>query len=82
MPWSMEEWRRTAPAATRDLASVTDFGHAMPEVVERAWRRYLRAARPAARNQAFRPRPRLRDGPHPPGSGNGADPGPDEANDD
>jgi FxsC-like protein len=24
MPWSMQEWRRTAPAATRDLASVTE----------------------------------------------------------
>ena len=82
MPWSMEEWRRTAPPATRDLTSVADFGHAMPEVVERAWRRYLRAARPTARNQAFPPRPRLRDGPHPPGAGNGAGPGPDEATDD
>lgn len=65
MPWSMDEWQRTAAAATRDLASLSDFGHAMPDVMERAWRRYLRAARPAGQGPAFPPRPRLRDGPDP-----------------
>lgn len=64
MPWSMQEWHRTASAATRELASVADFGHAMPDVMERAWRRYLRAVRPAGSGgQEFPPRPRLRDGP-------------------
>ncbi|MFL6111115.1 MAG: TIR-like protein FxsC [Catenulispora sp.] len=66
LPWSLQEWRRTADAAIRDLSNIADFGHAMPEVMEHAWRRYLRAARSNVRRPGFPVRPRLRDGPEPP----------------
>ncbi|HZU58224.1 MAG TPA: TIR-like protein FxsC [Actinocrinis sp.] len=59
IPWSAEAWRRTARAATRDLASLAEFGHAMPAAVELAWRHYLKAAQPKPPQGDFPPRPRL-----------------------
>lgn len=60
IPWSLAEWSRTAPAATRELATVSEFGHTMPEVVELAWRCYRRAVRTGA-GRGYPPRPVLRE---------------------
>ncbi|NUR62940.1 MAG: hypothetical protein HOV87_30445 [Catenulispora sp.] len=74
LPWSLAEWSRTAPAATRELATVSDFGHTMPEVVELAWRSYRRAVRSGA-GRGYPLRPLLRE----PGEGAGPASGSDIA---
>jgi len=59
MPRGMDSWRRTARAATRDLRTLAEFGHALPSVVDLARSHLLRASRPKPPTGDYPPRPRL-----------------------
>jgi FxsC-like protein len=66
MPRSMASWRRFARAATRDLGSLADFGHALPSVIEQLWSSYIKAVRLKTPHGEYAGRPRLDPGALPP----------------
>lgn len=59
MPRGMDSWRRTARAATRDLRTLAEFGHALPSIVEFARSNLLKASRPKPSTGEYPARPRL-----------------------
>jgi FxsC-like protein len=59
MPWALQSWRRSSRPGTRDLATLEQFGHALPEAVEQARRHFIKAAHPRPPGGEFPPRPSL-----------------------